>query len=175
MARTTISLSEALKKRMDRVKGPVNWSAVAAEAFELKLGELARKQEVKTMDTVIARLRASKIQNASADEKDGRVAGKEWAEATAELAELRRVAKIDIGQFFDESNWTVSSGYCAAEILAFTIIGAKQPFIRSEAKDFWESVVGSDPGDNEQLDSLDFLFGFTAGAQDFFEQVEPLL
>lgn len=37
MARTTISIPDDLKKRMDRVKGPINWSAIAAEAFAKKV------------------------------------------------------------------------------------------------------------------------------------------
>ena len=49
MARTTISIPDDLKKRMDRIKGPVNWSAVAVAAFEQRLVEIAatiRQQHV---------------------------------------------------------------------------------------------------------------------------------
>ncbi len=38
--RTNISLPRELKARMDQVKEPVNWSAVAGKAFEAKLLEL---------------------------------------------------------------------------------------------------------------------------------------
>lgn len=37
MARTTISIPDTLKRRMDRMKEPVNWSEVAAEAFTAHL------------------------------------------------------------------------------------------------------------------------------------------
>ena len=55
--RTTISVPLELKKRMDKVKEDVNWSALACRAFEQKLAEVASKKENKTMNDVITRLR----------------------------------------------------------------------------------------------------------------------
>lgn len=44
--RTTISLTEDLKRRMSDVEEVVNWSAIACRAFEEKLVEItAKKQE----------------------------------------------------------------------------------------------------------------------------------
>src|ERR1035441_5723797 len=111
MARTTISISDDLKKRMDRIKEPVNWSAVAAQAFELKLGEIAHHRKEKTMEHVIERLRASKIQSGSNAEKQGREVGIGWAKEAAEFNELRRLSKLDRDQFFNESNWNGSSAF----------------------------------------------------------------
>ncbi|MHC4179286.1 MAG: hypothetical protein ACYSWU_17370 [Planctomycetota bacterium] len=38
---TSISVPPDLKRRMDKVKEPVNWSAVACQAFEQKLAEIS--------------------------------------------------------------------------------------------------------------------------------------
>ena len=54
-----ISVPRDLKARMDKVSASVNWSQVAAQAFEAKLLELESKKEVSGMDDVIARLRAA--------------------------------------------------------------------------------------------------------------------
>lgn len=43
--RTTISVPTALKSKMEAISEPVNWSAVAASAFEWKLNELAAKRK----------------------------------------------------------------------------------------------------------------------------------
>lgn len=42
--RTTISIPQNLKKRMDSVTAQVNWSAVAAAAFEQELVRIAVKE-----------------------------------------------------------------------------------------------------------------------------------
>ena len=170
MARTTISIPDDLKRRMDRVKEPVNWSAIAAEAFELKLGEIARKQKEKTMDTVIARLRASKIQGASAFQKEGHVIGIGWAKEHAEFDELQRLARLDADEFFG-SDWGGDGAYAAAEVLVFKIAGTDD-YDRSAATDFWESLLGDDADAETRLASLDFLRGFVEGAVELFEQVE---
>jgi hypothetical protein len=47
--RTTITVPAHLKQRMDAVKEEVNWSALAACAFEAKLAEFAKKKEKKKM------------------------------------------------------------------------------------------------------------------------------
>ena len=47
--RTTISVPADLKGRMNKVKEDVNWSALACQAFQGKLAEIAAKKERKTM------------------------------------------------------------------------------------------------------------------------------
>jgi len=69
------SIPDELKKRMDRVKEPVNWSSLAADAFELKLGEIARRQEEKTLEEVIARLRAHIVEDEMDDSARGHRVG----------------------------------------------------------------------------------------------------
>ena len=171
MARTTISVSDDLKKRMDRVKEPVNWSAIAAEAFELKLGEFARKRERKTMDNVIERLRASKIQRVNVVQRLGSEAGRVWATDVAEYDELERIANINAdAYFFGQPN----APYGWSDYLAFEILGTSQDDKDgSVSSDFWDSALGDsrDP----RLESEKFLEGFIVGASDVFREVASKL
>jgi hypothetical protein len=91
--RTNISLPRELKARMDRVQG-VNWSAVASEAFERKLLELASKREVKGMNDVIARLKAAAELEANEDYQDGHQRGEKWATEKATPRQLRRLQAL---------------------------------------------------------------------------------
>ena len=43
--RLCLSVTKDLKRSMDKVAGQVNWSAVAAEAFEIKLAEIASAKD----------------------------------------------------------------------------------------------------------------------------------
>jgi hypothetical protein len=165
MARTTISIADDLKKRMDRVKEPVNWSAIASEAFELKLGDIARKKEVKTMDTVIERLRASKIRRASDMEREGREVGIEWAKCSAEYDQLERVADANPNELFagpDEPG-------AYAVSLAFVIGGLESDASHDEIWEAWDAIVTDvrDP----RLNSEEFLRGFMEGAEEVFREV----
>jgi hypothetical protein len=167
MARTTISVSDDLKKKMDRVKEPVNWSAIAAEAFELKLGEIARKRKEKTMDNVIERLRASKIQRVNVVQRLGREAGRVWATNVAEYDELERTADIDTNDWFVGQP---SAPYGWSDRLAFAILGTTQNDRDSRvAADFWEAAVGDSR--DARLASDNFLEGFIDGATDVYREV----
>lgn len=168
MARTTISISDDLKKRMDRVKEPVNWSAIAKEAFELKLGEIARNRKEKTMENVIERLRASKIQRVNTVERLGREAGRTWATNVAEYDELERAAEINTNEWF---NGVPNAPYGWCDYLAFTILDTSEDDRDgSVAADFWNRAVG-DPRD-PRLESEKWLEGFIDGATDVYRDVE---
>src|SRR5438105_13519710 len=93
--RTTISLSRDLKKRMDAVKNPPNWSAVAARAFEAELAEIAARKETKDMTDVIQRLLASKLDTENKNYKKGHIAGRRWAENTATAEQLTRLEEFE--------------------------------------------------------------------------------
>jgi hypothetical protein len=93
MARTTISIPDDLKKRMDKVSEPVNWSQVAASAFEAKLGDIASRKEKKNMQDVIQRLRASKLQGQTRLAKEAFESGVEWAKSGAEWSEIEGIVE----------------------------------------------------------------------------------
>src|SRR5262245_60643039 len=92
--RTNVSLPRGLKARMDAVKVPVNWSAVAAEAFERKLLELESRREVGNMDEVLARLKAAAALDGKEDYQEGRVAGEAWAKEGARPKQLRGLEQL---------------------------------------------------------------------------------
>src|SRR5690242_4321225 len=92
--RTTISVPNDLKARMDACGEPVNWSAVACRAFEEKLAEITRRRGAKSMKEVAMRLRASKRRSETEVYNEGSEAGKDWAMHRAEADELERLATL---------------------------------------------------------------------------------
>lgn len=94
MARMNLYVPNDLKRRMDKVRDPVSWSAIAAQAFEQELGELAAKKHRKRRADVIQRLRSSKLTAKSELAKRGRVDGRCWAEESAEADELQHLAAL---------------------------------------------------------------------------------
>jgi hypothetical protein len=153
---------------MDRVKEPVNWSAVAADAFELKLGEFARRQQEKTLEDVVARLRASMVEDAMDDKGRGYKAGVEWAKHTAKPGELRRLERFDRVDMLEHR-----SKPAWAHRLAFAILPGPGEHTREEAIEFWGTGVGV--GDSRQLESVEFLNGFVLGALSIYQQVKSAL
>lgn len=104
--RTTISVPRDLKRQMDAVKQPVNWSALACRAFEEKLADIATKKEEKTMFDIIQRLRATKPDLIY---QQGHADGRRWASERAECEDLLRLERLyerkrsgrDWEKFFD--------------------------------------------------------------------------
>ena len=100
MPRMNISISDALRERMDEHEN-VNWSAVAQAAFELEI-----KSKIKgygDMEKVIDRLRASK-QRIETEVKPMWIGyGAEFASNDAEYDELERIAEINPDYIIDDS------------------------------------------------------------------------
>jgi hypothetical protein len=91
--RTTISIPASLKARMDAATEEINWSAVAAHAFEARLAEIITKRGAKDMQEVIARLKASKAKSDDATQHEAEGAGRQWAMNQAEAIWLQRLAE----------------------------------------------------------------------------------
>lgn len=91
MARMNISLPDPLKAHMDTVASEVNWSQVATEAFEVKLGALAVERAKHDMQAVIDRLRASKRSQETQEFQDGHRAGVAWAKEKAPYKALKNL------------------------------------------------------------------------------------
>jgi hypothetical protein len=176
--RTTITVPQDLKARMDAVREQVNWSALACRAFEEKLAEIASKKEKLTVDDVIQRLKLSREQMESAEYKDGEAVGRDWASRRAEAAELTKLesflAELDgepslsRGRFFSDYG---SSAFSTADHLYFALHPEEQT--RDASRDFWETVLG----DKElyKRDSDDFLRGFAEGAEAVWDEVKHQL
>ena len=172
--RTTISISADLKRRMDRAGSGVNWSALAAQAFESKLADIAAKKEKKSMEDVIQRLRVSRAKTDEQSDEEGREAGQGWAKDFAEAIELERLEKTklacgyDWGKLFDPR-----MSDCNPQVDFVH-------WIRPEAKDdsnavesFWEEALGDD--DRDKADDPGFVFAFIEGALEVWGEVKGKL
>ena len=171
--RMNISLSQDLKRRMDQVEESVNWSALAARAFEGKLAELATKREQKTMDDVIQRLRESRLKLEEADYHGGKSAGFEWAKNDAEAQDLIALDKFSM-QCDDWRNFFTTEGgdaFSAAERLVGGIRGEEYS-LRDEADEFWSSVVDDDW---ERVVTDDWARGFADGVLELWNTVKDSL
>ncbi len=181
--RTTISVPQDLKKQMEAISEPVNWSGVACDAFRVKLAEISRKKENHEMSDVIERLRASKRESQGAEYQHGSSCGQDWARNWAEAVELERLERLhdersdgrrscNWNDFFDSTVGTFR--YSTAERLYFDI----HPEVEEDweqAREFWEVAVGHDGEAKALLESDDFLRGFAEGALDVWLAVKDQL
>lgn len=169
----TISLPAGLQKRM--AKHPeVNWSGVAADAFEKKLNELSQRKEVKEMAGMIERLRASKEQSVSEFYTAGKTAGEEWARDTADFEELQRleVRRAQLGDNWRD--WLIPEErdeFGSGHRLAVAILGNER-LLHHEAADFWDCAIGDDDEAQDQRNNDDFVRGFADSALEAFARVK---
>jgi hypothetical protein len=176
--RTTISVRRDLKRRMDKAEEPVNWSGLAAEAFERKLAEIETKKENPLMAEVIERLRVSKRESETQEFQTGWDQGKEWAEKHAEFPELERLANWRNDPHVDQrGRYELTSpgrnAFGPAEHLAFTLQPEDQS--RSGAQDFWNRAVKDDAESRENITKPEFLRGFVEGALDVWDKAKDQL
>ena len=158
MPRRNVYVSEDLQARMDDAGGPVNWSGVAAAAFEAKLAELEVGKEVSTMTQVIERLKASKADCENKERQHGHAAGKRWAKTRASWRELR-----DLVTKTDDDFWALYADRDFAWEIATFIDQGTSP---SNRADFWEAWSG------DKQPSQDWLVGFCEGAQEIYNAVK---
>ena len=112
--RMNVYVPEALSKRMKAVRGEINWSEVAQQAFEQKLGELAATKLIPDMTDTIDRLRASRAKTTNNKTAAGREAGEAWAKSHAEYDQLERLASfyvraVEIGHSRGMANSHITS------------------------------------------------------------------
>ena len=163
--RTTISLPDDLKARMDEVQEPINWSAEAAKCFEKLLGGIAARKQVKDLNDVIARLRASKLTSEDENYEIARNAGVYWAQHLASFPELDRAAEFDT----DKIGGQWRAPWCGCDWVVFSLLDLDTEEIsndelQEQSDRFWEQV-GFNGGSGE-VDRMgdNFLFGFLEGA-----------
>lgn len=179
--RTTISIPQELKDRMDAAGEQVNWSSLAARAFESKLLEieLRSKRSMSTKD-VVKRLQAAKEQDAQEDYEEGKQAGREWAEKTATPKELRRLAEyLEDSERSNVCWWDVegdtgiswNAPFGAPDCLVFAI-WPKRDSDRDAPEEFWEKALGDE---HRRCWDAGFLRGFGKGAVEVWHEVEDEL
>jgi hypothetical protein len=174
-ARTTISVPPDLKARMDTVDEPVNWSAIACQAFEEKLAEITKRKGAKDMRAAIQRLKVSKRKLEAKGHQVGFKAGETWAMSRAEADELQRLAQFYEACERDSSGWVGffnmsenSSAYSPSERIAIAIGGEEYDGNRGFAQDFWKEVDLDlrDPAANL------FVRSFVEGAMELWNQIK---
>jgi hypothetical protein len=172
IVRTTISIPATLKARMDELCEGVNWSAVAAQAFEAKVAEAIAQKGARDMEDVISRLRASKAKSDEQVSQESQKAGRQWAMRWAEATWLERLVEAreatadwDWGAMFNsELNWPHE---CAYLMMTGTERGEAD---HSDVRAFWETAIGDDYG--KYKDDPAYIEGFLEGAMDLWHEVK---
>lgn len=175
--RTTISISAELKARMDAVTEQVNWSAVAARAFEARLREIeARSKRSMSRNEVIRRMKAVKEVAGSEEREEGKAAGRIWAEGIATPKQLQRLQALaedprgiegTIVLFYNSTRRNPAWG------LYQCLQGQHRDFDRAEVEEFWESALGIE--DKDRIEDEDFACGFVEGALEIWQDVKDEL
>ncbi len=162
MARMNIYVSDDLKECMDNAEEAANWSKVASRAFQIELGEIAKRKEDKDMNSVVQRLKASKFEFENGSYKEGYEYGKRWAENSAEYAELKSAYVIKTDDPMLDASDSQGVEDEVASFVARMIVGD------GRAMQFWEEVIGEwQPSKGYQ-----FYKGFLKGASDVYEKVK---
>jgi hypothetical protein len=162
-----ISIPDDLRKRMDKANKTedVNWSQVAAGAFEMKLAEIASRKVERTMDDVVQRLKASKLESSSKDEKEGKEAGFEWAKKHAEWPELVRLNKLwgdgNFDAIFNASNDSTSFFLETADPERMAECGGR------DESDWTEEVFGVAGSISDE-----YVYAFWNGAVQIYNEVQ---
>ncbi len=174
--RQSVSISADLRRRMDQVKELVNWSDVAAKAFEAKLAEITARKENKVMTDVIERLRVSLRKEQGMSFNDGFEAGRKWAENDATAPELKRLESFEnITKAKSPSewqNWFLLCGTHKPWLLLVSVIQDDKNAHPLTAQAFWKGLLGEA---SQEVNNGDFLRGFVEGAVDLWAKVQEQL
>jgi hypothetical protein len=167
--RMNITIPQRLKAQMDKLAEQVNWSNVAAEAFQRKIVEVqsARKRTM-TKEKLIDRLRKAGKDDLRGYET-GHAAGRSWAETKALPRHLRNLERIQ-EKGFDEvykDDEDPGSPWGPADMLALNIDEGIMSL--DQCREFWKEAC---EGDASLIHSRDFARGLVAGAAEVWEEVK---
>jgi hypothetical protein len=111
--------------------------------------------------------------NAAKDYKDGKHAGRDWAEQTATVKELRRLADYcenTEGIWYElDRDWLAPFG--ATDYFVFAV-WPKCKDDRGAPPDFWEQALGDDA---HRIQDEDFFHGFGDGAIEVWNEIRDEL
>jgi hypothetical protein len=169
-----ITIPRRLKEQMDQLAEQVNWSGVAAEAFQRKIVEVrSERKRTMTKAKVIERLKSAGKGDPKGFEV-GRALGRKWAEEKALPRHLRNLAKGTEDAFsyrVDPDDQEQPPYQAIAYWLACAITGES---LTSEDKEaFWAEAIG--PEGHLRANGEDFARGFIAGALEVWEEVKDEL
>ena len=137
------------RRKLSVLDSRVNWSEVAQAAFEREI--VNHNFEVKNMEHVIERLRASKTAFADKERAEGVRAGRNWAQQHASYEHLHTVANLDLT---DEANYAVQMD----KALGNTGLNRDESFW-ADGDEVWK------------LPSNEYVEAFVDGACDVWDQV----
>jgi len=165
-ARMNISLPDELKDRMDALREPVNWSGVAAKAYERKLEELDPTPKEFTMAEAVERLRASRetyvtepaFEIAADRYGEGLIAGMAWAREAAEWPALMQLERI--AGSASPSQWEKDVNLAEA---------AQNAIAPGDCEAFWQERA------EEPAPPARYIHGFTDGALTILDEVKKRL
>jgi hypothetical protein len=160
-----ITIDSGLDARMRKTTG-VNWSAVASVAFEQ---ELLSRRRMRTMASVIERLRASKEASATEFHRAGVSAGEEWAKNSAEYDELHLLGENQ-ASLHELIPAGADHGGRAGERFVFAIHPELAGDTQAAAR-FWEFALDEELVEQAMMDSDEFVRGFTEGALALWNEV----
>lgn len=163
--RMMISITKSLRKRMDAVKDQVNWSAVARDAFERKLRDIARAKEIDMSDG-LQRLRATKESFILEEIEAGKEAGVLWAKDSADYKNLELLHR-STQQYQDYSSWAEDFDSRHGPVDHFYSVTGLDDDLGStrEQADYTEAWFGT------QNPSTSFIAGFVEGALEVFSKI----
>ena len=176
--RTSISIPRALKRAMDKAEEPVNWSRIAATAFEQRLLELAARKQSKSLDDVARRLRNTQQRSTKMSSvfREGYDLGRRWAENEARVDGLTRLEELkdelgaDWPSYFKSKAKDRSS---ACQMLAMQLHPEwEEAGDWTLARDWWKDIGD---GDETKAYQADYLRGFAEGALDLWSKVKDLV
>jgi hypothetical protein len=173
IVRTTISLPRDLRRRMQACGEGVNWSAIAARAFEAEVARINLTAGESNVEDVVARLRETQLHGRGELYKKGALAGKSWAEQQASALELNRLytryreTKSERGA--GPENWLTKGSRLSAAKAFAQIIRPDE----GNASEFWRTVISDDLESSGQAD--EFVHGFAGGALHVWKHVRDKL
>jgi hypothetical protein len=155
---------------MDKNGKGVNWSAVACRAFEVKLGEITTKRGAKEMKDVVQRLRGQKLEVENEDQQAGYDAGYKWASESADLRELKRLAKLRESLRNNFDDWFAGDhGHATVTTHVYECIRDEERADWDETRAFWVDELGVE---ESSIESVSFIQGFVEGALAVWDSVE---
>lgn len=153
MARINLSIPDGIKQEMDGIQG-VNWSSVAAEAFQDVVAR--NKHRGDSMSEIKERLMASKAKFEKDMIETGETYGRDWAKDDAEYVELLKLQKQER---YPE---TLEELFCHI---------ADEPTDNYAYRDFLETIFGHTwEHDSQKYDVAPFCKGFVEGALALFDE-----
>jgi hypothetical protein len=158
--RRTISIPANLDRQMELVSETeaVNWSLVAATAFEIKLAEIASRKEKPNMEDVVKRIKASLLTEKDKVYQEGFSLGQAWAMKSADWPQMKRLAEVRKRPTFETEFANIDRG--GPSFLVMTAYPDKGGIMIQDA---WHDWVGEDWVDKDRNVKWDLARGFWDG------------